>query len=323
MVSDNILERIIALTTPEKENSYRLFVYNEIPSRIFYGVDSFAHPVFAIPSNHPMMRHQIQSTKKLVLNSNLICEALINDVPLGMTVHLLTCLSNVHEEQLAFIRLTEAFTINYTEEKLYNTNELFSALVNLFTQTSKSSEIELQGLYAELYVIIYFYKKGVNLCNYWQKHEKLNFDFSISKTKRMEIKSSIQVERIHHFKHEQLLSDLYDIVVVSLLLRKDDVGISLFSLIDEMRSTFVQDFKTLLYIDRFIKNVPDDELRELRYDDEYIKEHIRFYPAEKIPKFNIFQPDGVTHAEYNSDLSTTEYLSFAAVVSWMNIGGIK
>lgn len=322
MITD-ILERIRALSTPEQGNVFRLFTYSETPGRVFYGIDSAAHPVFVIPSPHPMMRHQLQSTKKLILNSNLKCEALIDDIPTGMTVHILTCLSDATEEQEAFIRLTEAFTTHFTVDKPYIANELFSALVNLFAQAGKSAEIELQGLYAELYVIIYFYKKGVNLCDYWQKHDKLNFDFSISNFKRMEVKSTTHVERIHHFRHEQLLSNLYDIVIISLLLRKDDAGTSLLSLVEEVRLSFAQDFKTMLYIDRLIKNVPEDELHGLRYDDEYTKQHIRFYSAKKVPRFNDFQPDGVTHTEYNSDLSTAEYLSFDEFVSWIDIGGAK
>lgn len=322
MITD-VIERIKSLPTPEQGNVFRLFAHTETPSHVFYGIDSAAHPVFVIPSPHPMMRHQLQSTRKLTLNSNLKCEALINETLTVMTVHVLTCLSDVAEEQEAFIRLTEAFITHFTVDKPYIVNELFSALVNLFAQASKSTEMELQGLYAELYVIMYFYKNGVNLCDYWQKYDNLNFDFSISNCKRIEVKSTTHAERIHHFRHEQLLSDLYDIIVISLLLRKDDVGTSLFSLVEEVRLSFAQDFKTMLYLDRFIKNVSEDELRELRYDDKYTKQHIQYYPVEKIPKFNAFQPDGVTHTEYNSDLSTAESISFDELISWINIGGAK
>lgn len=318
MVTDKILERIELLMPPTQKDVYRLFEYTGEPYSIFYGVDSDANPVFIVPSLHPMMRHQIQYTRKLVLSSNLKCEMLINETLSEMTVHALTCLSNVRDERVAFIRLTEAFVKHLSVDQPYIMNELFSALVNLFAQQGKSSEKELQGLYAELYVIYYFLNQGVNLCAFWQKQDKMNFDFSISASKRIEVKSTIRTERIHHFRHEQLLSDLYDIVVASLLLRKDDAGLSLFSLIEKVRSAIAQDFRTLLYIDRFVKNIPEDELRELRYDESYSAEHIRFFPAACIPKFNEVQPDGVIHAEYDSDLTLAECFTLTEMLSWLS-----
>jgi len=318
MVSDQILEHIELMTPSTHKDVYRLFEHSREPYLIFYGVDGDAHPVFVIPSIHPMMRHQLQYTKKLVLNSNLKCEVLVTESPSNMTVHMLTCLSAVHDERIAFIRLTEAFSKHLTVDQPYVMNELFSALVNLFAQEGKSTEKELQGLYAELYMIYYFLRRGINLCPFWQKQDKMNFDFSISEFKRIEVKSTVRSERIHHFRHEQLLSDLYDIVVASVLLRKDDAGLSLFSLIEEVRSAITQDFRTLLYIDRFIKNIPENELRALRYDETYTYENIRFYPAFSIPKFSEMQPDGVTHTEYDSDLTSAQNFSVTEMLLWIN-----
>lgn len=321
MVTDHILEHIELLVLPTQSNVYRLFEYTNEPHSIFYGIDSDAHLVFIVPSLHPMMRHQRQYTRKLVLDSNLKCEMLINEVSSEMTVHALTCLSTVRDERIAFLRLTEAFSQHLSADQPYIMNELFSALENLFAQDGTSSEKELQGLYAELYVIYYFLKHGVNLCEYWQKQDKLNFDFSISTSKRIEVKSTTRSERIHHFKHEQLLSDLYDIIVASVLLRKDDAGLSLLSLIEDIRAVIAQDFRTLLYIDRFIKNIPEEDLRELRYDETYSAKHIRFFPAANIPKFDEVQPDGVSHAEYDSDLTSAIYLTSDEMLSWLSLAG--
>lgn len=323
MTTESILDRILTLSMPEQANVCRLFAYDDTQNRIYYGIDSEGNPIFTIQSFHPMMRQQLQSTRKLVLSSNLKCQAFIGDVPIEMTVHMLTCLSRIYEEQIAFIRLTKAFIPHFTNDKPHIANELFSALVNLFSRSGQSSEAELQGLYAELCVILFFDREGINLCNYWQKQEKMNFDFSISNSKRIEVKSTVRAERIHHFRHEQLLSDLYDIIIVSLLLRKDDAGTSLFSLINQVRSAHAEDFDSLLYIDRLIKNISEDDLRRVRYDDEYTKEHLRFYPAAKIPRFDEVQPDGVTHTEYDSDLSASECVLYDDFVSWMNIGGTE
>ena len=317
MDPNQILDRVNSLTHPTENYIYRLFVHLLEPYKIFYGIDCDGHLIFVIPSLNPMIPHQIQHTRKLVLNSNLRCQAILSDAPSTMTVHSLTCLSTLYDEKIAFIRLTEAFSKHIFDNKQSIISELFSALVNLFAQEDKSSEKELQGLYAELYLIYYFFKKGINLSPYWQIKDKMKFDFSMSAYKRIEVKSTIRNERIHHFRHEQLLSDLYNITIASLLLRKDDAGLSLFSLIKLVQSIAANNFNLLLYVDRFIKNVPNDELCELRYDEIYTTRNLRFYPASIIPKFSEWQPDGVTHAEYDSDLTTIRSYSETDMMNWL------
>lgn len=321
MVVNQILEHIQLLVLPTQNNTFRLFEYPNKPHAIFYGIDSDSNPVFIIPSFHPKMSHHRQYTKKLAFDSNLKCELIINGVSSEITVHALTCFSAERDERIAFIRLTAAFSNLLSSDKPHIMNELFSDLKNLFSQDGTSSDKELQGLYSELFVIYYFQEQGINLCNYWQKQSKLNFDFSISKSKRIEVKSTTRSERIHHFKHEQLLSDLYDIIIISVLLRKDDEGLSLFSLIEYIRGIISQDFRTLLYIDRFIKNIPDIALHEFRYDETYSSEHIRFFHADNIPKFEKVQPDGVSHAEYDSDLTSAANLTGNEMLSWISLIG--
>jgi len=323
MISDIILKKIESLSKPEQKNALKMLAYSDLPNRVFYGIDSEMHPVFAVVSPHPKIKHQTQSTRKLLLNINISCEAVINDIFEENTLHTLTCLSDVSEEKVAFIRLTEAFAKHFTDENPYILNELFTALTNLFSKTGCSSEQELQGLYAELYVILFFQKRDLDLVKYWQKSNNMAFDFSLSNSRRIEVKSTTRAERVHRFKHEQLLSELYNIIIISLLLRKGDVGKSLFTLIEEVRSLFSHDYTTMLFIERAVKNIPESELRDIKYDDEYTNEHLRFYTADKIPRFNEAQPDGVTHTEYDSDLSTSDHISFTSLKSWIINGGTK
>ncbi|WCR24862.1 PD-(D/E)XK motif protein [Paenibacillus thiaminolyticus] len=318
MNSEYILSQIKLLQSAPRDDKFVLFDVTEIPQTIYYGVDNNKNPVFVIESLNPHMNSQLQCTKKLFFSSNTKCEMIINGVFFEKTVHILTCLSSQPEEQLAFVRLTESFSKHLVSSNPYMLNELFSALVNLFAQGGKIADIELQGLFAELYVIKYFMELGINIGSFWQKRNKMNFDFTINRIKRMEVKSTIQSIRIHHFKHEQLLSDLYDIMIVSCLLRKDDAGLSLFELIQEIRIIAGKDYRTLLYIEQLIKNIPEEVLHELKYDETYFKNNIRFFPASSIPKFNMAQPDGVTQTEYNSNLCTAAHLPLISIIEWLN-----
>lgn len=317
MDSELILSQIKQLQASSENDKYVLFDIRDTTSIIYYGVDSKSNPVFVIDSHNPQMNSQMQHTKKLVLNSNIKCEMVINGLTAEKSVHILTCLSTQQEEQLAFVRLTEAFSKHLVSSNPYLLNDLFSALVNLFSQESKVADIELQGLFAELYTINYFFKHGINISLYWQKKNKMNFDFTINRIKRIEVKSTIQSNRIHHFKHEQLLSELYDIMIVSYLLRKDDAGISLHQLIHMVRTIAAQDYSTLLYIEQLIKNIPVEVLQELKYDENYIEDNIRFFPASNVPKFIEAQPEGVTQTEYNSHLSAATHIPLFSVVEWL------
>ncbi|AJY74293.1 PD-(D/E)XK motif protein [Paenibacillus beijingensis] len=318
MNSEYILSQIKALQTSPKNDKFVLFDIADLSQTIYYGVDNDKNPVFVIESLNPKMNSQLQSTRKLFFSSNTKCEMIINGVFLEKTVHILTCLSSQPEEQLAFVRLTESFSKHLVSSNPYMLNELFSALVNLFAQGGKVADTELQGLFAELYVIKYFMELGVNISSYWQKQNKMNFDFTINRIKRIEVKSTIQSIRIHHFKHEQLLSELYDIMIVSCLLRKDDAGLSLFKLIQGVRTIAAEDYRTLLYIEQLIKNIPEEILHELKYDETYFENNIRFFPASSVPKFNVVQPDGVTQTEYNSNLSTSAHIPLNSLIEWLN-----
>jgi hypothetical protein len=318
MDSDMILEQINMLQPIPDQDKYVLFEISSSSNRIYYGIDADKHPVFVLQTPNPQVQSQIQSTRKLILNSNINCEMVINEQVFEKNVHILTCLSSNHDEQLAFVRITESFSKHITTNNTHTLNDLFSALVNLFAQRDKVSEIELQGLFAELYTINYFKKLGINISSFWQKHNKMNFDFTINSIKRMEIKSTTQNNRIHHFKHEQLLSELYDIMIVSYLLRRDDSGISLYQLIREVRTLAAQDYSTLLYIEKLIKNIPEEVLQQLRYDVTYIENNIRFFPAANVPKFNEAQPNGVTQTEYNSDLTTAKHIPIESILQWIN-----
>lgn len=114
----------------------------------------------------------------------------------------------------------------------------------------------------------------------------MKFDFSINEQKKMEIKSTLKDIRIHHFRHEQLLSELYDIIIGSVLLRESDTGLSLYELILKVKENAKCNYNVLLYIENFIKNTSDEKLKNIKYDELYIKENIKFYRANMVPRFN-------------------------------------
>lgn len=160
-------------------------------------------------------------------------------------------------------------------------------------------------------------QNGINIVDNWQKKEKMKFDFSINEQKKMEIKSTLKDTRIHHFRHEQLLSELYDIIIGSVLLRESDTGLSLYELILKVKENAKGNYKVLLYIENFIKNTSDEKLKNIKYDELYIKDNIKFYRANMVPRFNEKTPEGVSKAEYDSDLSNVINLTNNELIKWL------
>lgn len=315
MKNNEIMEKIQELEIPKENNEFNLFQLED--EKIYYGIDKNNNISFLMESITPNVTTIIQETKYLNFSFNVSSKIMINGEKIDKKMHILTCTSTQLNDIKAFVSLTEAFKKNIDEEHPFIMKELFSSLKNLFDDTNVKTDTELQGFYAELYIIYYFMRKNVNILKYWQKKEKMKFDFSISEQKKLEIKSTLKDTRIHHFKHEQLLSDLYDIVVGSLLLRESDTGLSLYDLILKIKNNSDNNYNILLYIENFIKNITEEKMREIKYDEIYTIDNLKFYRADMVPRFNEKTPEGVSKAEYDSDLSNINGVDEAKIIEWI------
>ncbi|MCL2168570.1 MAG: PD-(D/E)XK motif protein [Defluviitaleaceae bacterium] len=313
---EQILNRLEEIKSPADRGQFSLFQLPDMDSNIFYGKNTDNQVVFATYSQNSRLKSSLQKTRKLIFWFNAKCDISIDGQSLVNHMNVLTCLSCSESEVTAFIRLTLAFAEGMEEQDTSKLYELFSALTRLFADERKINQAELQGFFGELYIIRHYHELGLNLSDYWQKKEKLNFDFSLSESKKVEIKSTAKEIRVHRFKHEQLLSDLYNICIISIMMRPDDAGLSLYQLISEVQRISSGNFYTLVYIENFIKAFDEDELKSIRYDSLFIERRLRVYRAEDVPRFEDEQPRGVSRTEYDSDLSTSPFMSDSDFVIW-------
>ena len=143
----------------------------------------------------------------------------------------------------------------------------------------------------------------------------------VSKTeKRIEIKSTINESRTHHFKHDQLLSELYDIRIVSIMLQRSDAGISLGDLIEQIHEAYPTEYPLLMHIEELVSHIDNSRLFETKYDPLYLKANLRYFNALYIPHFNEKTPEGVFNAEYDCVLDTTTTTDETAIVAWIKEG---
>lgn len=284
----------------------------------YFGRDNKNNTVFMMDSSSPNKLPICQETKTLKLLTNK--KVKIRDSRHNIyykTVHILLCKSQEEYTVKAFVRLTNAFAIDGPVSQ-YDIFRLFASISSLFDKDRDISEKEIQGLFGELYTIIFLKNFNCDIARYWQSKPKMKFDFSINEKKRIEVKSTLKTERVHHFKHEQLLDELYDIKVVSIKLRKSDGGISLNNLVDKIHELYANNYNLLLYIEKIIGKLNQEYVDSFQYDKSYLETNIAIFDAKEIPHFNVKTPEGVYNAEYDCNLDNICSLSLPEMVKWLN-----
>lgn len=295
----NLLEfykGILPLTAPE-ENDYNLYAYTE---SIFVGINAENNLSVLFKSTSQSRCPLMQKTKLLSVECNRVITHNLSGKEESVAVHILKCYSRVEQEKELFLELVESLLANkeFNDETIM---EVFRTLINFFADKREPSDSELIGLYAELNTIISFVD-DIDLAKYWQSVDRMKFDFSISDNVKLEVKATTQAFRTHHFRHEQLVADMYDIYIVSYMLRYDDEGVSLLDIINQAKPLLTENPKKLARVNLVLKNVSTERLAGLRFSPEYTKAKQQIFKAADIPKFNQFTPDGVANAEYDCSL---------------------
>ena len=315
MDSKIIFDIVTAKTTSDSQ--YEVFVVDD---SCYFGKDYNNNVVFMIPSQLERVAPVYQETRSLRFAFNKKCVFRNGNSVDSKIVHMLTCKETDENKVMAFIRLTKAFAQNEQDNDQYYLAKLFSSISALFDKERRVSEAELQGLFAELYTILHFLENSCDIVDFWQSRNMMKFDFSISATKRLEIKSTLKPSRTHHFLHEQLQSELYDIRIVSIMLQKNDCGVSLEELIEIIREKYTNNYALLMHIESLISHADEETLQSIKYDRIYLRENIKYFNAEDIPHFNEKTPDGVFNAEYDCNLDTSPALSEESILGWIKEG---
>ena len=230
----------------------------------------------------------------------------LNGKPYDDTVHIIRCLSEVKQEKCIFLELSMVL-IQEGDKSEEAIMETFNILRTFFNDKKELSDNELIGLYAELYTICSFHE-SLAIEKYWQSRDRMKFDFSISEKVKLEVKATVKNTRTHHFRHEQLMTEVYDIFVLSYLLRYDDEGLSLFELLMSCKKSMANDSRRLLRINYVLKNVEEGRLKHLRFNRAYTEANRHIYRAADIPKFRESTPRGVANAEYDCVLDNVEFI---------------
>ncbi len=308
--TNEIIKLLGNITIPEE--GFSLKKHNNF----YWGKGPNGEIVYAFEAINKCLQPLSQVTKYLTLYLNTIFDVEEEGIKRKLALSMIVLKCNEKNYINIFIRLTQSITCNLNEENLLN---YFLNLKDLFSNSRKVSDLELQGLYGELFTM-YFLKinYNVDISTYYQSEDKRKFDFSITERKKIEIKTTIKAERVHHFLQEQLNTQRYDIKIVSLMLQKDDKGLSLLELIIKCKNIFSSNLSVLLHIEKTIKNIDDIQLENVKFNYDYSKGKFKIYDALNIPRLKEKTEEGVFNVQFDSDISTSQATDIDYFISWLN-----
>ena len=277
------------------------FVLTRYRDDLYTGVDSEGRAVIVVPSKQPKAQSIKQVSNSLKINCNLrvICEITGNRT--DMVVHALTCLKKENDVIALFLELADLLLSN-SDRSATGVLSIYRTLSEFFNKTEEISDNELLGLYGELFTII-DYEKVKNISDYWHSDNRMKYDFSITDRIKIEVKTTTKPQRIHHFKHEQIVTENFDVYVISYRMQHDDKGLSLLELINGAKAICPNDTKKAFFLNSVIKNAGFQRLAELKFNQDFARKERRIYHSLALPHFEGRTPEGVTSAEYDVDLS--------------------
>ena len=182
-------------------------------------------------------------------------------------------------------------------------SEKTQMLIDLFKEMpNKLSNIV--GLWGELFLIASSRNIPKSL-EAWHQHAEDKYDF-YDNNEALEVKCTTQTDRKHKFKHDQLVSNLKDHYVASIMISDDpNKGLSVVDLYEDIKKRCKLDnlnnkLKKIFF--KIVGKTPYEELNEYRYSFDYSKKNLMYYKLKDISTL-VNKDDSVTDISYKVDLS--------------------
>jgi hypothetical protein len=176
-------------------------------------------------------------------------------------------------------------------------------LVELFRALGAPPKNEIQGLWGEL-LIIHEAKDPIALTAAWRVQTGDCYDFNKG-AERIEVKTTAQKPRKHHFTLDQLNPPMGTrLLVASVIVQRSGAGQSVFELLAAIRQKTLRHPQVHLRILRQLHDTLGNSwqsARNVRFDYEAAVASLHFYEGDQIPKVALPLPEGVSQVGFVSD----------------------
>ena len=182
-------------------------------------------------------------------------------------------------------------------------SEKTQMLIDLFKEMpNKRSSII--GLWGELFLIAS--SKNITKClEAWHQHSEDKYDF-YDNNEALEVKCTAQTDRKHQFKHDQLVSNLKDHYVASIMISEDPVkGLSVVDLYEDIKKKCKLDnlnnkLKKIFF--KIVGKTPFEELNDYKYDFNFSKKNLLYFKVKGLSKLEN-RDESISNIYYTIDLS--------------------
>lgn len=279
------------------------YIVKEFETKMYFGKDKYGNNLFARINSTPENKFSIKTKNITVYQNYEYVLKLTDGTEINDKFDILILDSNYSTTLETFIKLCLNFYNNESSSILNLTEDL----IELYKVINSGDYISQQGLWGELFTIYYMYEKyNLNIAKCWHTDPYNKYDFSINSNFKIETKSTLKEYREHEFSHEQIYTN-NNVIVSSVMLKKDDKGITIEDLYNKIEKLFDDNYEIYLLLEKEMTKYTNNNL--LKFNYEYAYENIKFFDNKQMPKFEIPEPNGVHGTKYLVQLEIVESMS--------------
>lgn len=276
----------------DKDFSNDGYYIKEFSDNIFFGKDKDNNCV-CVRKNNSKEKSFSMKTSSITLYQNYNFAFNTEDGIINGKYDMLVLNKTLVNTRRTFINLCLNF---YSSDDERSIIELTQDLIELYKSIKSGDASAEQGLWAELFTIYYLHNNyGIDISKKWHNDNFNKYDFSIDENNKVEVKSTIKETREHSFSHEQIYTE-YNVVISSVMMRKDDSGVTIYDLYKKLEDKFNSSYELLSKIQKEMAKYNPDNLT--KFDWNYSVDNIRFYLNKTSPKFETIEPEGVHNTSY-------------------------
>ena len=174
----------------------------------------------------------------------------------------------------------------------------------------------INGLFGELYLLLRS-SNAVTTLRAWRDSENARFDFTNGKV-RLDVKATIGRNRVHTFSYEQCNPPSSTIAVAaSLHIEQIAGGLSLCSILDEIKARVYADVDLMLKLDETVAATLGTSRKDSLsccFDMHLADSSLQFFNLEDVPAIRGPIPIGVSDVHFRSDLSSLHPVSINELI---------
>ncbi len=236
------------------------------------------------------------------LRFNINCKIKEKDENQNYTI--LSCISSEPQTIKIFLDICETSISQLgdepTSKEIKNNTDI---LIDLFKELP-NKQSSIIGLWGELFLIASS-KNITKSLEAWHQHAEDKYDF-YDNNEALEVKCTTQTDRKHQFKHDQLVSNLKDHYVVSIMISEDPAkGLSVVDLYEDIKKNCSSDnlnnkLKKIFF--KIVGKTPFEELNEYKYDLNFSKKNLLYFKVKGLSKLEN-KDESISNIYYTIDLA--------------------